>query len=414
MHLKKIFLSSVFVSSFMVVANASAEPLKIALVETLSGPQASTGLLYRSSAKYQIDKINAAGGYQGEQIVFTEYDSQGGPVGAADRVKAAIADGATIILQGSSSAIAGQITEDVRKYNLRNPGKEVLYLNMGGDAMELTGQKCHFYHIRFSPNADIRINALISGMKDNGVLGERVYSFNQNYSWGLDIQNAIEAQAGKYGYKVVGKTLHEVNKIQDFSPYIANIKTSNANTVITGNWSNDLLLLMKAANDAGLNVRFGTTFLDQPGNLANAGKTAEGHFLSTAYNPQVGGEASVKFAEDYKAFSGHYPSYVEPTAIYGLMLLQEALKTAPLKDGKPNATNIALTMENTTIETPIGPFSIRKEDHQSRLGMVIQEVSKEAEYKVDGTEYGFKPIKVLTPQEAEMPVQNSCKMKRPD
>ncbi|WP_202979911.1 hypothetical protein, partial [Xylella fastidiosa] len=42
-------------------------------------------------------------------------------------------------VQGSSSAISGQLTEDVRKHNLRNPGKEVVFLNVGGEALELTG-----------------------------------------------------------------------------------------------------------------------------------------------------------------------------------------------------------------------------------------------------------------------------------
>ncbi len=190
-----------------------AEPLQVALVETLSGPQASTGLLYRTAVQYEIDRINAAGGFRGEPVKLVEYDSQGGPVGAADRVKAAIADGARVILQGSSSSVAGQISEDVRKFNLRNEGKEVLYLNLGGEALELTGDKCNFYTIRTSPNAAIRFQTLTRGMKEMGLMGDKVYSINQNYSWGVDVQSIIEANAPKVGYKVVGETLHEVNKI---------------------------------------------------------------------------------------------------------------------------------------------------------------------------------------------------------
>ena len=68
-----------------------------------------------------------------------EYDNQGGPSEAADKVKAAINDGAHIIIQGASSAIGGQITDDVRKHNLRNPGKEIIYFNVGAEAMEFTG-----------------------------------------------------------------------------------------------------------------------------------------------------------------------------------------------------------------------------------------------------------------------------------
>ena len=42
-------------------------------------------------------------------------------------------------------------------------------------------------------------------------------------------------------------------------PYIAKIKASGADSVITGNWGSTCLLLIKAANDGGLNnVKFST------------------------------------------------------------------------------------------------------------------------------------------------------------
>ncbi|PZU25586.1 MAG: branched-chain amino acid ABC transporter substrate-binding protein [Shinella sp.] len=392
---------------------AAAEPLKIALVETLSGPQASTGLLYRTAVQYQIGKINAAGGFNGEKIALVEYDNQGGPVGAADRVKAAIADGAQIILQGSSSAVAGQITEDVRKFNLRNKGKEVLYLNLGAEALELTGAKCHFYHFRFSPNAAIRFKTVALGMKDKGILGTRAYAIDQNYSWGVDVENTVVANAKEIGYEVVDKTLHEVNKIQDFSPYVAKIQAANVDTVFTGNWSNDLLLLMKAASGAGLKARFATAFLDQPGNIGNAGAIAEGHVVSTPFNPEANGDATMAFAEDYKAATGHYPAYVEPAAVFGLMLFGEALKDVKLDGGKIDTTKIALSIEKATVKTPMGDYSMRSDDHQAQFPMVVQTVSKDAKVKADGTEFGFLPIKSFTGAESIDPVQSTCSMQRP-
>lgn len=400
-------------ASLALAGKAVAEPLKIGLVETLSGPQSSTGLLYRAAVLYQIGKINAAGGLNGEKIELLEYDNQGGPVGAADRVKAAIADGAHIIVQGSSSAVAGQITEDVRKFNLRNKGKEVLYLNLGAEALELTGSKCHFYHFRFSPNAAIRFKTVALGMKEKGILGSRAYSINQNYSWGVDVENTVVANAKDIGYEVVDKTLHEVNKIQDFSPYVAKIQAANVDTVFTGNWSNDLLLLMKAASGAGLKAKFATSFLDQPGNIGNAGAIAEGHIVSTPFNPEANGETSMAFAEDYKSVTGHYPAYVEPAAIFGLMLFGEAIKDVKLEGGKIDTTKIALAIEKATVKTPMGDFSMRADDHQAQFPMVVQTVSKDAKIKADGTEFGFLPIKTFTGAESIDPVQASCSMQRP-
>ncbi len=398
--------------ALLVTGEVQAGPLKVALVETLSGSQASTGLLYRASVNYEIAKINAAGGFRGEPVELVEYDNQGGPVGAADRVKVAIADGARVILQGSSSAVAGQVSEDVRKYNLRNKGKEVAYINLGGEALELTGDKCHFYAVRTSPNAAIRFQTLTKGMKELGLLDDKVYSINQNYSWGVDVQNIVKGNAAAVGYTVVGETLHDVNKIQDFSPYVAQINKSGAGTVLTGNWSNDLLLLMKAVADAQLNVRFGTAFLDQPGNVGNAGAVAEGHMVAGVFNPEFN-PASSELAEDYKAVTGHYPSYVEPTAIFGMQLFGAALKSLDAGKGDVTAKDIILAIEATSIQTPAGEMSIRAEDHQAELPMIVQQVSKDAAFKVDGSEYGFKPLKAYGADDSKDLVQASCQMKRP-
>ncbi len=410
---KKWYCVSLALCGVIFATSALAAPVKMAMVESLSGPQASTGILYLTAVRYVINSINATGGWGGEQIQLIEYDNQGGTSGASDKVKAAIADGVQVIIQGSSSAVAGQITEDVRKHNLRNPGKELLYLNFGGEALELTGEKNHFYHFRFCTNSDIRVKALVSAMKQAGVLGKNIYSMNQNYSWGLDMQNAILGNAPQGGYQIVGTTLHDVNKIQDFSPYIAKIKDAKPDTVITGNWSNDLLLLMKAAHSANLKIRFATCFLDQPGNLANAGDSALGSFVAHPLNIEAAGKEGDKFAQAYKAKTGHLPSYVEPQAVYGMMLLEEALKKVKPEAGTLNITSLAKALENAQITTPLGKATIRSADHQVIMPIAVSVVSKDAKYKVDGTNMGFKPVKVFTAEEAAVPVQASNKLQRP-
>lgn len=409
MKKKQISLS---ICALFVAGAVQAAPLKVALVETLSGPQASTGLLYRTAIKYELDRMNAAGGWNGAPIAVAEYDNQGGPAGASDKVKAAIADGAQIIIQGSSSAVAGQITEDVRKHNLRNPGKEVLYLNMGGEALELTGDKCHFYHFRFTTNAIMRIKTLVPAMKEAKALGTKVYAMNQNYSWGMDVDKAIKDNAAAGGYSVVESTLHDVNKIQDFAPYVAKIKASGADSVLTGNWSNDLLLLMKATRAAGLKTDFGTVFLDQPGNIGNAGETALGHYVSHTYNVEANKE-SEKFGNDYKAKTGHFPAYVEPQTIFGMQMLAVALKATKPAGDSINVTELAKNLEKAKIMGPMGEVTMRAADHQVQLPMVVSRVDKGAKTKVDGTDMGFKVVKTFSAAEAANPVQASCNMQRP-
>jgi branched-chain amino acid transport system substrate-binding protein len=400
-------------SSCFAFGTASAEPVKIAVIETLSGGQAAVGKMFLTAINYALVKLNNEKVWP-DGVKLLEYDNQGGPSEAADKLKAAINDGAHIIIQGASSAIGGQITDDVRKHNLRNPGKEIMYLNVGAEAMEFTGSKCHFYHFRWNGNAEIRLRALLTSMKDAKVLGTKVYVIGQNYSWGHDVQRLVREYSKFGGYTVVGDVIHDVNKIQDFAPYVAKIKETSPDTVVTGNWSSDLLLLMKAAGDSGLKVRFATYWMDQPGNVANAGATAVGHYNVSSYYPDANGDASAKFADDFKAKMGQYPIFVQGHTVHGIWGLGEALKKIkPGADGKVSVKQLALAMETVSFNTSMGEVAMRKEDHQVLLPLAVATVSKDAKYKVDGTDMGFKTIRLVTGKDAASPVQPACKMERP-
>ena len=412
--IKKRSVIGVLVAILFSATAVFGAPLKVACIESLSGPQASTGLPYCRAARYGIDRINAAGGWNGQKIELVEYDNQGGTGGAADKLKAAIVDGVQIIVQGASSAVSGQLTEDVRKNNLRNPGHEIMFMNVGGEAMELTGEKCQFYHFRFCPNAQIDVKTLVMAMKQANALGTKVYAMNQDYSWGRDMEKSIIEDSQMGGYQVVGKMLHDVNKIQDFTPYVERVKASGAQTVLTGNWSNDLLLLMKAAHESGLKARFGTTFLDQPGNLGNAGETALGYYVTHPFNIEAGGKEGEQFAADYKAKTGNLPVYIEPQTVFAMNMLGEALKSVKPVNGKLDVKALAFSMEKARIHTPMGEEYMRAADHQVQIPMVVSVVSKSAKYKVDGTAMGFKLVKKFTADEASVPPQASCKMQRPN
>ena len=147
---KKILIATAAAAALCMQAHAA--PLKIAMIEALSGPAAQTGVAFNEGMRYGVGKINDAGGFNGAKVELLEYDNQGGPAGAADKLRTAIADGARIVSSASSSAVAAQLSEDIRKYNLRNPGKEIIYYNVGSEAYELTGEKCHFWFFRMSTN----------------------------------------------------------------------------------------------------------------------------------------------------------------------------------------------------------------------------------------------------------------------
>lgn len=392
--------------------SAFAEPLKVALVEALSGTAAAGGKVYQDATGIAIDKLNAGGGFNGEPIQLLVIDNGGNTTQASDKVKEAIDNGAHIIVQAGASSISGQISEDVRKHNIRNPQKPVMYLNLGGEALELTGPKCNFYTFRLAPTASMRIGALLDVLQKNNQLGTRVFSVNQNYSYGQDAEAAIVAGASKYGYQVVGKVLHDFGRVQDFAPYAAKIKEADADTIITGDWANDLVLLIKATRESGLKAVFGTTYLDYPGVMAGLGDLALGNYVAMSFNPEF---EKPEVVEAFKAKTGRYPAFGGDLHFVRMFdLLGSALAKLSVKGGSVETKKIALGLEGASMSDTMGTVTVRKEDHQAILPLSVSVAKAGVKYPSSGAQHGLVSVGIVTGEQAIYPVQSSCKMERPE
>ena len=411
---KTAFTLAAFASlTAFTVTPAQAEPLKVAAMLPLSGPSAATGELYVQAMTYVINKFNEQGGWQGEPVKLEFYDTQESTGTASNRFQQAVAEGMNVIAQGGGSAVAASLSDDVRRWNRRHPEQQVLSFTMGGEAAGLTGANCHFHHFRFATTAAIRVQALMAVMRQTGALGDKVYPINQDYSWGQEMQDAVLANAEKYDYQVVGKSLHATNKLADFSPYALQIQRSGAETVVTGNWSRDLLLLLKAIDQSGVDVNLATVYLDQPGSIAAAGGAAEGGYIAQVFNAEAAGEKGEAYMEDFKSRIGSYPAGLGNNGAISMMMLVQALTTLPKQD-TIDVNKIALALEDVTVKDwPMGTLTMRSTDHQLLLPLVVSIVDKDAKYKVDNTPYGFKPVDMLSAEQARVPAEASCTMQRP-
>src|SRR5687767_13717781 len=107
----------------------------------------------------------------------------------------------------------------------------------------------------------MNVDALTAWVKDQTDI-KKVYLINQNYAHGQQVSRyGKEMLARKRpDVQVVGDDLHPLAQVRDFAPYVAKIKASGADTVLTGNWGSDLTLLVKAANEGGYNGKFYTYY----------------------------------------------------------------------------------------------------------------------------------------------------------
>jgi branched-chain amino acid transport system substrate-binding protein len=388
---------------------AAADTFKIGYIDPLSGGAASAGLNAQKHILFFADKINAAGGLNGEKIEVLSYDNKVNPQESLIMLKKATDEGARIIMQGNGSAVAHAITDAVLKYNERNPGKEVLFFNYAAIDPPLTNEKCNFWHFRFDADVNMKMAAFGDFIAKNKDI-HKVYLINQDYSFGKSVAAAAHKMLAEKrpDVQVVGDELHPLQKVQDFSPYVAKIKASGADTVITGNWSNDMLLLFKAGKDAGLKVNWFTYYGGGLGSVPAIGKDGVGYLKQvTEHHNNVLPE----LLPDEVAFQKKYTDKSDEMYYWRIRNMFALLDAAAKKAKSNDPVKIAKAMEGMKLDTPLGPMEMRADNHQLLQPLFVSTLSDKAKFDVEKSGLGFITDEKIDAARTAYPT--TCQMTRP-
>src|SRR6201990_1528899 len=237
------------------------DTVKIGYIDPLSGGGASVGEGGLKTFQALADELNAKGGILGHKVEIVPMDNKTNPQESLVQAQKAVDAGIHYITQGNGSSVGAALEDFVNKNNSRNPGKEVLYFNYAAVDPVMTNDSCSYWHFRWDANSDIKMAALTNYMKDKPDI-KKVYLISMDYSFGQSVRTEARKMLGEKrpDVQIVGDEVHPMLKVTDFSPYIAKIKASGADSVVTGNWGQDFALLLKAAADAGLKVNWYTYY----------------------------------------------------------------------------------------------------------------------------------------------------------
>ena len=396
----------------------SLPPIRLALIEGLSGPFANTGEAVVRNIAWAVERVNARGGVKTAQgmrpLALHPYDSKGQNEEALSALRSAVDDGAQVVLQGNSSSNALALIDAINKHNEREPGKRVLFLNYSAVDPVLTNEKCSFWHFRFDAHADMRMSALMQVLKDDKKV-QSAYLIGQDYSFGQAVLREARRQLESLrpDVKIVGDELHPMGRVKDFLPYAAKIKASSAQAVITGNWGNDLTLLVKAAREAGYEGKFYTFYGNALGAPAALGDAGVGRVIAVAdWLPNVPGQASEAF---YQSFRQRFAKPAEDYVHLRMQLLVEAYVQALEKAGSAEPLAVATQLEKARVSLAGQTGFMRAQDHQFQqplaVGVMERQGSPGVKFDVEGSGYGFRVIRQISAEQARQP--SSCRMTRP-
>ena len=401
----KALLGAVF--ALAALPAAAQDTIKIGYIDPLSGAFANVGELGVHHFQFVMDRINAKGGVLGRKLELVPLDSKANPQDTQIALKKVIDDNIRFVLQGNGSNVAHAIVDTLAKHNEREPGKSVLFLNYAAVDPALTNDKCSFWHFRFDADADMKMEALTNFMaKQQGI--KKVYLINQDYSFGKAVAAAANSmlKAKRADVQIVGEELHPLGKVQDFSPYVAKIKASGADSVITGNWGNDLSLLVKAAKDAGLAVDWYTYYaggLSTPAAIGQAGKDRVKQISEWHSNAE--GATLDDELDAYKK------KYNEDFYYLRTRNLIEMFARAAEQAKSADPVAVAKALEGMKHQTPTGEVVMRADNHQLIQPLFVSTMSAGMKRDVEGTGLGFKTDGRIEAKDTETPT--TCKMKRP-
>jgi branched-chain amino acid transport system substrate-binding protein len=411
-NMRKLMMAVLFALSMFGATAMGPDTVRIGWIGPLSGGGASVGERGLKFFQFLANELNAKGGVLGKQVQIVPFDDKLNPQESLIQAQKAIDAGIRILTQGTGSSVGGALTDFVTKYNERNPGKEVLYLNYGAIDPALTNEKCSFWHFAWDTNSNVKMEALTNYMKGISTI-KKLYLINQDYSFGQSVRSQAKAMlaAKRPDIQIVGDELHPLLKITDFAPYIAKIKASGADSVITGNWGQDFALLLKAAADAGLRVNWYTYFAG-----ASGGPTAikQGNLNNQVFQVNDGypnfENASAQALE--KAFRSKYGfgSLFPPEFNELGMLAAAADKAKSLEPAK-----IALALEGMEFEVYGGGKGyMRKDDHQFFQPMYVAsfgELTNNEPFDEENTGWGWNLVAKIEAAQTVLPT--TCQMTRP-
>lgn len=412
--MRKLIITAAMTLPMLVGTAYAQDSVKIGYIDPLSGGGASVGEGGLKTFQYLADELNAKGGILGHKVEIVPMDNKTNPQESLVQAQKAVDAGIHYITQGNGSSVGAALEDFVTKNNSRNPGKEVLYFNYAAVDPSLTEEKCSYWHFRWDASSDIKMEALTNYMKTQPSI-KKVYLINMDYSFGQSVRTEARKllAAKRPDIQIVGDELHPMLKITDFSPYIAKIKASGADSVVTGNWGQDFALLLKAAADAGLKVNWYTYYAGGAGGPTAIKQTGLDHqvFQITEGIPNSGDKAAMDLEKDFRAkenMSLWYPRAVNEMRMF---------KAATEKANSIDPVKVAAALEGMKFNVLDGGEGfMRKDDHQffqpiyiSSFGSLTDKAKDP--FDEENTGWGWHLVSKIDTDQTMLPT--TCKMKRP-
>ncbi len=368
--------------------------VKFGIVEPLSGAVAYIGESNVAGYRFAVERLNAAGGVLGRKLELVTADSELKADVATRRANdLVLGDKVDFLIVNTGSHIAKAVSQ------IADQHKKVFF-STGTEASELTGEEFFETTFRCCLNTDMHSAEIaVYFVKMAPQKYTKFYLLNQDYNFGRAAADGFKKKFNKIkgpNQTIVGDEYHPLQKVQDFGPYITKIMASGAEVLMTGDWGQDLRLLLQQGAALGWKVKVGNYFLDDALVMQAVGKAALGQVTADAYLSTVDTPENKAFIKAWRArypdapINYKYPTLTIARCTNAVLWAGDVIKRA----GSLDAQKLIKAWEGSKFKSLWGAeVEMRACDHQVLTQGYIAEVLDPEKIPQDiryfGTEFPF-------------------------
>src|SRR6476661_10000282 len=231
------------------MTSASAQTIKIGVIEPLTGPFAASGNYVTNGAKIAADEINAKGGVLGQKIELVIEDNKSNPTEAAAVAEKLITrDKVPVIMGAWGSSLTLAVMPKLMEYQV-----PMLVETSSSGKITTSGNP---YIFRISPPSSVEAAAFKPMVPKMSVKKADFLVINNDWGRGAaeDFGKMLKADNVQVG---LVETMDQA--AQDMSAQLAKIKSSDSDTLMVTTAVEQLTLVLKQAAALGLKKQIITT-----------------------------------------------------------------------------------------------------------------------------------------------------------
>ncbi|KGM34890.1 ABC transporter substrate-binding protein [Inquilinus limosus] len=349
-------------------ASAGAQEIKIGEINSYSGLPAFTEP-YRKGWQLAIDEVNAAGGVNGQKLVVISKDDGGKPADAVTAANELVSSEGVTILAGTFFSNIGLAVSDFAKQ------KKVFFMAAEPLTDAVTWANGNRYTFRLRPSNYMQ--AAMLAEEAAKLPAKRWATVAPNYEYG---QSAVAVfkqllSAKRPDIEWVNEQWPPQGKI-DAGAVVQALAASKPEAILNVTFGADLVKFVREGNTRGLfDDRSVVSFLTGEPEYLDPLKdeTPEG-WIVTGY-PWY----AIKSPEHdafLKAYQAKYDDYPRLGSIVGYTTMK-SIAAILAKAGSADPDKMIAAAEGIGVDSPFGPITFRKVDHQSTLGAFVGKTTVE-------------------------------------